>query len=154
MNGAGAGASGAGGGTGPGAGALGGVPPVGISEVILVVQDVARSVAFYRDVVGLLPERIGSPKFAWFWAGPAGRSQRIGITTGPLSYGAAHCAGPQHFAFGTQKARIPELKAALERHGLEVEGPVEFPSWDAHSIYISDPDGNRIEFCGFGGGGS
>jgi catechol 2,3-dioxygenase-like lactoylglutathione lyase family enzyme len=141
-----------GGGPGRGVGALGGVPLEGISEVILVVKDVARSVAFYRDVVGLLPERIGSPKFAWFWAGSAGWSQRIGITTGPLSYGAAHCGGPQHFAFGTSKARIPELKAALEREGLEVEGPVEFPAWDAHSIYFSDPDGNRIEFCGFGGG--
>jgi catechol 2,3-dioxygenase-like lactoylglutathione lyase family enzyme len=144
---------GAGGADRPGGarGALGGNPPDGISEVILVVEDVARSVAFYRDVVGLLPERIGSPKFAWFWAGPAGRSQRIGITTGPLSYGAAHCGGPQHFAFGTSRGRIPDLKAALERAGLEVEGPVEFPAWDAHSIYFSDPDGNRIEFCGFGG---
>jgi catechol 2,3-dioxygenase-like lactoylglutathione lyase family enzyme len=139
-------------GGGPGPGALGGEPPEGISEVILVVKDVPRSVAFYRDVVGLLPDRIGSPKFAWFWAGPPGRSQRVGITTGPLSFGAAHCGGPQHFAFGTRKARIPELKAALERNGLEVEGPIEFPNWDAHSIYFSDPDGNRIEFCGFGGG--
>jgi catechol 2,3-dioxygenase-like lactoylglutathione lyase family enzyme len=146
-----AGSGGTGGGAG-GPGALSGVPPEGISEVILVVKDVARSVAFYRDVVGLLPERVGSPKFAWFWAGPEGRSQRIGITTGPLSYGAAHCGGPQHFAFGTSKSRISELKAALERAGLDVEGPVEFPAWDAHSIYFSDPDGNRIEFCGFGGG--
>lgn len=140
------------GGAGGGPGALGGRPPEGISEIILVVEDVARSVAFYRDVVGLLPERIGSPTFAWFWAGPAGRSQRLGITKGPLSFGAAHCGGPQHFAFGTSKSRIPELRAALTRAGLEVEGPVEFPAWDAHSIYFSDPDGNRIEFCGFGPG--
>ena len=33
-------------------GALDGRPPEGISEVILVVKDVARSVAFYRDQVG------------------------------------------------------------------------------------------------------
>ena len=130
-------------------GALAGIPLRGISEIILVVSDVARSVAFYRDVVGLLPDDLGSPKFAWFWAGPEGASQRIGITAGPLSYGAAHVKGSQHFAFGTERSRIPGLKKALEAQGLTVEGPVEFKFWDALSIYFSDPDGNRVEFCGF-----
>ncbi len=130
-------------------GALEGAPPRGISEVILVVADVGRSVAFYRDVVGLLPDNIGE-KFAWFWAGPPGKAQRLGITKGPLSYGAAHVKGPQHFAFGTERARIPGLKKALESRGLAVEGPVEFTFWKALSIYFSDPDGNRVEFCGFG----
>jgi lactoylglutathione lyase len=130
-------------------GALGGVPPHGISEVILVVQDVPRSLAFYRDVVGLLEEDTKNPKFIWFWAGPRGRSQRIGITSRPLSFGAAHCGGPQHFAFGVDRSRILALKAALEAKGLEVEGPIDFPFWGAISIYFSDPDGNRLEFCGF-----
>lgn len=117
--------------------------------MILVVADVPRSLAFYRDVVGLEVDNDGNRKFAWLWAGAPGRRQRIGITTGPLSYGAAHVKGPQHFAFGTENSRIDGLKAALERHGLEVEGPVGFPFWGARSIYFSDPDGNRVEFCGF-----
>ena len=131
-------------------GALAGIPARGISEIILVVEDVARSVAFYRDVVGLLPDNLGNAAFAWFWAGPRGKSQRIGITKGPLSFGAAHVKGPHHFAFGTERGRIPELKTSLEKSGLEVEGPVEFAFWNALSIYFSDPDGNRVEFCGFG----
>ena len=133
-------------------GALDGVPLHGFSEVILVVADVERSAAFYRDVVGLLVDTLENAKFAWFWAGPPGRPQRIGITAGPLSFGAAHVRGPQHFAFGTGRARIPALKAALETHGVDVEGPVEFKFWNAVSIYFSDPDGNRVEFCGFGDG--
>ncbi|HEU5310352.1 MAG TPA: VOC family protein, partial [Candidatus Eisenbacteria bacterium] len=112
-------------------------------------QDVPRSLAFYRDVVGLAVDNDGNQRFAWLWAGAPGTQQRIGITTGPLSFGAAHVKGPQHFAFGVENARIDELKAALERHGLEVEGPVDFPFWSARSIYFSDPDGNRVEFCGF-----
>jgi catechol 2,3-dioxygenase-like lactoylglutathione lyase family enzyme len=124
-------------------------PSQGISEIILVVADVARSFAFYRDVVGLAVDNDGNRKFAWLWAGIPGRQQRLGITTRPLSFGAAHVKGPQHFAFGVENARIDELKAALERHGLEVEGPVDFPFWGARSIYFSDPDGNRVEFCGF-----
>ena len=131
-------------------GALQGVPLRGISEIILVVKDVERSVAFYRDVVGLPVDNVSNKKFAWFWAGPPGTPQRLGITEGPLSFGAAHVRGPHHFAFGTERSRIPELKAALEAQGLEVEGPVEFTFWNALSIYFSDPDGNRVEFCGFG----
>jgi lactoylglutathione lyase len=130
-------------------GALRGVPLLGISEVILVVADVKRSVAFYRDVVGLPEDNTANEKFAWFWAGPPGRSQRIGITAGPLSFGAARVKGPLHFAFGTERSRISGLKTALEAQGLDVEGPVEFKFWNALSIYFSDPDGNRIEFCGF-----
>ena len=130
-------------------GALQGVPLRGISEVILVVADVKRSAAFYREVVGLSPDDLGE-KFAWFWAGSPGVSQRIGITAGPLSFGAAHIRGPMHFAFGTERARIPGLKRALEQKGIEVEGPVEFKFWNALSIYFSDPDDNRVEFCGFG----
>ena len=136
--------------TGSERGALAGDPPQGISEIILVVADVARSVEFYRDVVGLLPDNLGNEKFAWFWAGPEGKSQRLGLTAGPLSFGAEHVKGPHHFAFGTERARIPGLKAALEANGLEVEGPVEFKFWNALSIYFSDPDDNRVEFCGFG----
>ena len=63
---------------------------VGISEVILVVADVRRSLAFYRDVVGLAVDNDGNRKFAWLWAGAPGRQQRVGITAGPLSFGAAH----------------------------------------------------------------
>ena len=129
--------------------ALGSRPAWGISEVILVVRDVARSLAFYRDVVGLQVDDASHPHFAWLWAGLPGAQQRIGVTAGPLSFGAAHVKGPQHFAFGTENSRIDDLKAALEREGVEVEGPVEFRFWNARSIYFSDPDGNRVEFCGF-----
>lgn len=131
-------------------GVLGIEPARGFSELILVVKSVARSVEFYRDVVGLVPDNLSHPTFAWFWAGTPGQQQRLGVTEKPLSFGAEHVKGPHHFAFGVERSRIPELKAALEAKGLEVEGPVEFKFWNALSIYFSDPDENRVEFCGFG----
>jgi catechol 2,3-dioxygenase-like lactoylglutathione lyase family enzyme len=133
----------------PDRGALDGAPPRGLSEIILVVPDVAATFAFYRDIVGLRVDNDANAAFKWLWAGEPGRAQRIGITAGPLSFGAAHCGGPQHFAFGVERARIPELKSRLEARGVEVEGPVEFRFWNAASIYFSDPAGNRVEFCGF-----
>ncbi|HKQ58216.1 MAG TPA: VOC family protein [Candidatus Eisenbacteria bacterium] len=124
-------------------------PRRGLSELILRVRDVPRSVAFYRDVVGLAVEGEPSATWAWFWTGAQGERPRLGLTSKPLSYGAAHCGGPAHFAIAIARAAIPAEKSRLESLGLAVEGPVTFESWRADSIYFSDPDDHRVEFCGF-----
>ena len=121
----------------------------GLSELILRVADVARSVAFYRDVVGLEIESRPAPHWAWLWTGERGAIPRLGLTSQPLSYGAAHCGGPSHFALAVARAAIPAEKVRLESLGLEVEGPVRFENWNADSIYFTDPDGHRVELCGF-----
>ena len=121
----------------------------GLSELILRVSDVSRSVAFYRDVVGLALEKQDSPEWAWLWTGVPGELPRLGLTSRPLSYGAAHCGGPAHFAIAVPRAAIPAEKSRLESMGIEVEGPVTFGAWSADSIYFSDPDQHRVELCGF-----
>ena len=124
-------------------------PRQGLSELILRVRDVPRAVAFYRDVVGLAVERVPSPTWAWLWTGRAGALPRLGLTSEPLSFGAAHCGGPAHFAIAVARAAIPAEKARLEALGVAVEGPVRFESWRADSIYFSDVDDHRVELCGF-----
>jgi catechol 2,3-dioxygenase-like lactoylglutathione lyase family enzyme len=125
------------------------VPRFGLSELILRVADVPRSVMFYRDVVGLSVEGNPSATWAWLWTGAPGALPRHGITSRPLSYGAGHCGGPAHFAIAIARERISDEKSRLESLGLEVEGPVTFESWNADTSYFSDPDNHRVELCGF-----
>jgi catechol 2,3-dioxygenase-like lactoylglutathione lyase family enzyme len=125
------------------------LPRFGLSELILRVADVERSVRFYQDVVGLVAERAPSKEWAWLWAGEPGSLPRLGLTSKPLSYGAAHCGGPAHFAIAVPREVIPAEKTRLEGLGIEVEGPVTFDVWKADSIYFSDPDAHRVELCGF-----
>ena len=144
-------------------------PRFGLSELILRVKDVARSVAFYRDIVGLELEHPPSENWAWMLTGTksAGATYgaegggaddraearaaapRLGLTSKPLSYGAAHCGGPAHFAIAVARERIADEKTRLQSLGVAVEGPVTFETWRADSIYFSDPDDNRVELCGF-----
>lgn len=121
----------------------------GLSELILRVEDVPRALAFYRDVVGLAVERQDSETWAWLWSGTPGALPRLGLTSKPLSFGAAHTGGPAHFAIAVARRAIPGEKRRLESLGLEVEGPITFETWAADSIYFSDPDDHRVELCGF-----
>jgi len=124
-------------------------PRYGLSELILRVRDVDRSLAFYCETMGLALERRDSPAWAWLWTGAPFASARLGLTSRPLSYGAAHCGGPAHFAIAVAREGVAAEKARLEALGLAVEGPIHFEAWHADSIYVSDPDDHRVELCGF-----
>ena len=42
---------------------------LGLSELVLIVEDVPASTRFYEEVVGLKLENEPSDDWAWFWAG-------------------------------------------------------------------------------------
>ncbi len=117
------------------------IPIRGISEIVLVVQDVERAERFYHEVLGLPVEtRIGKD---WCWVRVA-EGQFLGLTRpGKLKFGAEHCEGPIHFAFDVDSEAFDGARHALERKGIDVEGPVEHAK--GISVYFSDPDGNRLE---------
>ena len=122
----------------------------GLFETHLTVADVERSVAFYRDVVGLpvaleLPER-GA---AFHWIGRPGQAM-----LGLWSIGSAPMGMRLHVAF---EMALADVRAAPDR--LRAEGiqplsffgePADEPSvigWmPAAAVYFQDPDGHMLEY--------
>lgn len=121
-----------------------------VYETHLPVADLARSVAFYRDVIGLtLAREMAARNVVFFWVG--------GKATGMLGLWGAG-SGPlrmvQHFAF---RMGLDDVIAAADRlrragvtplgfNGEPVEEPVVIGWMPSVSVYFSDPDGHSIEF--------
>ncbi|MTH99445.1 VOC family protein [Roseibium sp. RKSG952] len=123
---------------------------MGLYETHLPVRDLERSVAFYRDIVGLeLGRIIPGRKVAFFWAG--------GKETGMLGLwetGSAPLAMKLHFAFRMSAEGITHACEYLKAQGVQPLGfgghPVDEPdviAWmPAAVVYFKDPDGHSIEF--------
>jgi len=113
----------------------------GLDHVAITTSDPARSVAFYRDVVGLKPAhewpgevtmlKCGSSYFAiaWWNRGKSGANQP------PITV--------DHFAFRLTAKAYQAAKAELARLGVPLEREADYGI--ARSLYIRDPDGHSVE---------
>jgi lactoylglutathione lyase len=122
----------------------------GLFETHLTVADLARSVAFYRDVVGL-PVALEVPDrgAAFHWIGQPGRAM-----LGLWSLGSAPMGMQLHIAFDMS---LPDVVAAPEHLAARGVQPLSFfgeptgePSvieWmPAAAVYFRDPDGHMLEY--------
>ena len=118
-----------------------------LNHVALHVVDVDRSVAFYRDVLGL--EVADRPDFgfpgAWFRIGDA--SSPSGIQEVHLICREIKDPTPpreRHFAFMVDD--IEAFAQDLTRRGIEHQGPKPRPD-GAKQVFLRDPDDHVIELC-------
>ena len=122
----------------------------GLFEAHLTVADLDRSVAFYRDVVGLevayeLPDRA----VAFVWVGRPG-----GAMLGLWSLGSAPLGMRLHVAFTADLADVVRAPEALAAAGVTPRSffgePADEPSvigWmPAAAVYFHDPDGHALEY--------
>jgi len=116
-----------------------------IDHVILYVQDLERSVAFYRDVLGFEVKLEGDGYVEFVTeAGKFGLLERsmlsglIGPTPAP--------AGPQgEILFLVEDADAEADR--LQRAGVEIlSGPQDRP-WGHRTVHLLDPDGFVIELA-------
>jgi lactoylglutathione lyase len=126
------------------------VPVAGLFETHLTVADLDRSVAFYRDVVGLplaleLPER----NAAFLWIGAPGEAM-----LGLWSLGSAPVGLSLHLAF---RASLNDVLGACGRlrslgltplsfHATETSEPSVIGWMPAAAVYFRDPDGHLLEY--------
>lgn len=123
----------------------------GISEIVLMVEDVKTAAAFYRDVVGLDPETEVTEEWAWFRMGPPEAPQRIAVHVGSLFF-EEHSPNPPgerwgqvHYAFHVPREWLEETVARVRSHDVDVYGPVRLRWMEADAYYFYDPDGNLLE---------
>jgi catechol 2,3-dioxygenase len=128
------------------------VSSLGLTELVLIVEDVLASARFYEDIVGLTPESEASDEWAWFWAGKEGAPQRVALHRGHLlfeeysPYPEGERFGRVHFAFEVARDGLDTAVDRVRQAGVEVHGPIEFEWMQAKSYYFYDLDGNLLEF--------
>ncbi len=109
----------------------------GIHHHSVVVSDLRRAVAFYRDVLGL--QQVPTPptfRFAVAWFS-LGDGQQIHLLWAPEAEG----RGQRHIALHT--ADTAAARERLRALGCAVEETTPIPGADR--FFTEDPDGNRIE---------
>lgn len=128
-----------------------------IDHVVLVVRDLERSLAFYRDVLGcrVLREaewRRGEARFPSVAIGP---EQMLNLHQAgkPVTPEAANPQAASEDLCFVAAAPIADVLDRLAAHGVPVEiGPV--PRMGGRgvmgtSVYFRDPDGNLLEIISY-----
>jgi catechol 2,3-dioxygenase-like lactoylglutathione lyase family enzyme len=131
-------------------------------ETALYVEDLERSVRFYRDVLGFefveggsleAPSRQPDPRFyplqvpgrqilLLFLKGSCTKTTFLPGGTIPPHDG----NGQLHLAFAVEAAELEGWRAWLQAHGVAIEAEMEWPR-GGRSIYFRDPDGHALELA-------
>lgn len=119
-------------------------PPVsGISELVLEVSDLEAARRFYRDVLGFEETLYGEGAEGRYWY-LVGETARLGVWTEQIGLAGGRGGAHVHYAFNVAEGEIDPLKQRIEAAGAEVEGPIQLGP--GRAIYVTDPDGNVVEF--------
>jgi glyoxylase I family protein len=128
---------------------------VGLDHIVLRVRDLPRALEFYCGTLGCTVEReqhaLGLTQLR------AGRSLIDLVTAdGPLGARTAALAGGpnlEHFCLSVRPFEERRLRAHLEAHGVAAGATAARygATGEGPSLYLEDPEGNRIELKGADG---
>jgi catechol 2,3-dioxygenase-like lactoylglutathione lyase family enzyme len=118
-----------------------------ISMITLGVDDLARSIRFYKEGLGF-PQMDSPPEVAFFtlngsWLGLYGREALAGDAMVP-----AQGSGFNGFALAhnvTSEAEVDQVIEQALAAGATLAKPAQRASWGGYSGYFRDPDGHLWE---------
>jgi catechol 2,3-dioxygenase len=122
----------------------------GLAEVVLLVQDLDKSLAFYRDLLGMTVISPDGFPAAFLRIGEerAGVPHQIVLVPRPAE---AHAAATSklerdvhHIGLEVPADQFEAERNRISQLGVEVRGG-EHPFLPVEAFYIDDPDGNEIE---------
>ena len=117
-----------------------------LDHVSLNVSDRARSIAWYRDVLGL--EQRGEPRRDdWpVFMGELGACVALFQAQVETAERQPESTGLRHVAFMVGRDDLAAAQTRLRERGVEFRFE---DHGNAHSIYVPDPDGNVIELTSY-----
>lgn len=119
-------------------------PPVtAISELVLEVSDLEAARRFYREDLGFEETLYGEGRDGRYWY-LVGDSARLGLWTPQTGLAGGRGGAHVHFAFHVPDREVDRILDRLRDRAVEVEGPVQLGP--GRAIYVTDPDGNVVEF--------
>ena len=117
-----------------------------IIETAIYVDDLDRTEAIYRTILGLPVIAKESGRHVFFQVGEASVLLAfIADATLKGDHLPAHGArGPGHFAMGIDAEALDAWRQKLQESGIAIEQEVEWPK-GGKSLYFRDPAGNSVE---------
>lgn len=110
---------------------------------MLEVADLDAARHFYRDVLGFEETRYGEGREDRRWY-LVGETARLGLWTPQVGLAGGRGGSHVHFAFQLSRDQLDPLLERLRSAGVDVEGPIQLGA--DRAIYVTDPDGNVVEF--------
>jgi lactoylglutathione lyase len=119
-----------------------------LSHIGIPVTDLAKSVAFYKKWAGMAvqdgPKDPGGVKGARLTQ--AGGNFAISLLEMPVA-NAMPMPGVMHLGLDcTSRAQVDKIASDAKKAGILLSGPIDSGPDLGYQTYISDPDGNNLEF--------
>ena len=112
-----------------------------LHHVALGAREVEEVAAFYRDLLGLREVRrndAADGRLRSIWLDLGGALLMVERTARPPRHVVGVGAGPFLVSLAVTEAELSDLEGVLAGAGFPVE------SRTAHTIYVRDPEGNRV----------
>ena len=121
-----------------------GIPVRGVNELVLEVVDLDAAERFYTEILGLaVVGRWEDSGRVWLMAG---ERTRIGLWQPQLGIANGRGGVHVHYAMHLEDDHFDDAVERLRGHGYEPELVSFEDEGRGRAAYVSDPDGNVVEF--------